>query len=79
MKIGHINGTFWNAENNCFGPIEAATEFVNTDEIPDHITDNNGTVLEKYIFLTTPTIDIQFYATGDDHEALASVKSKMGG
>ena len=40
MKILHENGTFWNAENNCWTVARsAATEYTNCDDLPRTIGD----------------------------------------
>ncbi len=67
MKIKNVNGTFWNEDNDCFGPIQASTEYTDYADMPDFIYTNDGTELERTRF--------EWYPEGDDSDAVASVVS----
>jgi hypothetical protein len=64
MKIKNVNGTFWNADTNCFGPECVATEYATIDDCPSLIEDNNFTEIKLY--------DHRYYTRYDD-DAVASV------
>ena len=64
MKIKNVNGTFWNESTNCFGPIQAATEYETIDDCPSSIEDNDFKDIELY--------EDRYY-TEYDFDAVASV------
>jgi len=62
MKIKHVNGTFWKAENDCWTHAEcAATEYKSFDDVPHEIEDLKiAWDLERIVYYD------------DDDEAVAS-------
>lgn len=67
MKIKGLNGTYWNAENKCFGPLQAATEYDYYLDLPVEV-EYCGETAEIAAFAPG---DIRYYILGDN-DAIAS-------
>ena len=70
FTIKKFNGLYWNANNDCFGPKQAATIYDEIDDLPDIISENEGEFegvvdFEKVVHEFSPefrSVDILYYA-----------------